>query len=208
MLRDRPHPRSAEMDGPSQGSLISFYDHNSIYKSYRLHHEAQLCGHNTCNAVIGCECTEHCERPDFRLVHFTMDATGLSIAILGLITEITAAVDRAQSAPKEIRGVYDRLTTLKGCLAQFETLLRSSDASSAIKAHLQRWDEVVKGLSRDVNGLLGTIQELHDKLGGQGLKKLRAKMGFVVDRDKIRRLEGQLSTHIETLELLSGTLNV
>jgi hypothetical protein len=49
---------------------------------------------------------------------------------------------------------------------------------------------------------------LHDKLGGKGLKKLQAKMGFVVDRDKIRRLEGQLSTHIETLELLSGTLNV
>jgi hypothetical protein len=137
-----------------------------------------------------------------------MDAAGLSRAILGLITEITASVDRAQSAPKEIRGIYDRLKTLQGCLAQFETLLRSSDASSAIKAHLQRWDEVVKGLSRDVNELLGTTQELHDKLGGKGLKKLQAKMGFLVDRDKIRRLEGQLSTHIETLELLSGTLNV
>jgi predicted nucleic acid-binding Zn-ribbon protein len=134
-----------------------------------------------------------------------MDAAGLSRAILGLIAEITAAVDRAQSAPKEIRGVYDRLKTLQGCL---ETLLRSSDASSAIKAHLQRWDEVVKGLSSDVNELLGTIQELHDKLGSKGLKKLQAKMGFVIDRDKIRRLEGQLSTHIETLELLSGTLNV
>ena len=137
-----------------------------------------------------------------------MDAAGLSITILSLIAEITAAVDRAQSAPKEIRRVYDRLTTLQGCLAQFETLLRSSDASSAIKAHLQRWNKVLKGLSRGVNELLGTVQELHHKLRGQGLKKLRAKMVFVVDRDKIRRLEGQLSTHIETLELLSGTLNV
>lgn len=115
---------------------------------------------------------------------------------------------QSAKCPKEIRGVYDRLKTLQGCLAQFETLLRSGDASSAIKAHLQRWDEVVKGLSSDANELLGTIQELHDKLGGKGLKKLQAQMGFVVDRDKIKRLEGLLSTHIETLELLSGTLNV
>lgn len=54
----------------------------------------------------------------------------------------------------------------------------------------------MKGLSSDVNEMLGTIQELHDKLGGKGLKKLQAKMGFVVDRDKIRRLEGLLFLRI------------
>lgn len=136
-----------------------------------------------------------------------MDAAGLSIAVIALIAEINAAVDRARSAPKEIQGLYDRLKTLHGCLAQFQALLGRSDASSAIKAHQEKWNEVVKQLGNDTKELLGIIQETHDKLSGSSLKKLQAKIGFVIDSDKIRRLEQKLSAHIETLELLTGTLN-
>ena|SRR2546421_10304584 len=136
-----------------------------------------------------------------------MDAAGLSIAVIALIAEIKAAVDRARSAPKEIQGLYDRLKTLHGCLAQFQALLGRNDASSAIKAHQEKWDEVLKQLGNDTKELLGIIQENHDKLSGSPLKKLQAKIGFVIDPDKIRRLEQKLSAHIETLELLTGTLN-
>jgi len=136
-----------------------------------------------------------------------MDAAGLSISVIALIAEINAAVDRACSAPKEIRGLYDRLKTLQGCLDQFQALLERSDASAAIKAHQQKWDEVVKQLSQDTKELLGIIKETHDKLSGSSLKKLQAKIGFVIDPDKISRLEQKLSSHIETLELLTSTLN-
>jgi hypothetical protein len=136
-----------------------------------------------------------------------MEAVGLSIAVLGLIAEINSAADRARTAPREIRGLYDRLKTLHGCLTQLEALLGRNDASSAIKAHQQKWDEVVKQLVKDTSELLGTLKETHDRLNGSSLKKLQAKIGFVIDPDKIRRLERQLSTHIETLELLTGSLN-
>jgi len=63
---------------------------------------------------------------------------------------------------------------------------------------------VVKQLGKDPKELLGIIKETHDKLSGSSLQ---AKIGFVIDPDKIRCLEQKLSTHIETLELLTGNLN-
>ncbi|KAJ9137084.1 hypothetical protein NKR23_g9430 [Pleurostoma richardsiae] len=136
-----------------------------------------------------------------------MDAAGLAISVVGLIAEVTAAVARAQSAPKEVQGVYDRLRTLNGCLGQFNTVLTSEDASFAIKTHLQKWEEVVNQLGLDTKELLGVVQQAHTNLSANPLRRLQAKIGFAIDRDKISTLERKLSAHIETLELLMGTLH-